>query len=118
MSGDDTDADRELVRALLHQMADRHPEGWEGLMQDAGVPWTTGQGWRYKRKTAKRKPSSPRAIHLVHILRAAGVLNEQFLLPEVMLRASDAARAMEEETRQRFPRVRPRRRPSTEEQTG
>lgn len=87
-----TPDERQQVQALIHQLAERHPGGWDGLMREAEVPSTTAHGWRYG-----KEPATPRSPYLLRLLRAAGVLGEDFLLPtplehlETAKRAADAA---------------------------
>jgi hypothetical protein len=71
-----TPGERQGVRELIRQLAKRHPRGWDGLIADAEVSSTTANGWRYG-----EEPGTPSAVNLLKLLRAGGILNENFQLP-------------------------------------
>lgn len=80
--------DKRMVRDFLEGLAHTYPGGWEKLMSDAGVPYNTGQGWRYR--TPRNMPS---ALPLLRILEAAGVLRASAMkaLDAAAARAAEAA---------------------------
>ena len=68
-----TPEERERVREFLLHLADWSGKPWDELIYLAGVPSTTAAGWRYKRST-------PQAPALLDLLRAAGVLDDEYKL--------------------------------------
>lgn len=78
------------MRDFLVYLANRHPDGWDGLiLTDAKIPSTTASGWRYG-----PEPVSPSAIYLLQILRAAGVLTEDYRLPDATAILGEAQQAV------------------------
>lgn len=72
MGGQRITADeRERVRAFLLHLADWSGKSWDELIFAARVPSPTAAGWRYKQAT-------PQAHALLDLLRAAGVLDEDY----------------------------------------
>lgn len=69
-----TSEERRQVRDLLVQLAER-VGGWDALMDAAGIPRSTHPAWRYG-----DRPTTPESSALLRILRAAGVLDDDFLL--------------------------------------
>jgi hypothetical protein len=68
-----TAEERERVRSFLLHLAEWSGKSWDELVFEAKVPSTTAHGWRYKQAT-------PQASALLDLLRAAGVLDEDYRL--------------------------------------
>jgi len=68
-----TAEERERVRSFLLHLAEWSGKSWDELIFRAGVPSTTAHGWRYRQAT-------PQAPALLELLRAAGVLDEDYRL--------------------------------------
>lgn len=68
------------------------------MMSDAGIPSTTAQAWRYG-----QAPTTPETPSLIRILRTAGVLTDELLVPgwprPAQWEAQQAQRAAEEAER-------------------
>lgn len=79
-----TPEERQLVRNFLVGLAGRHPNGWEGLMMDAGVAPSTAHDWRYG-----QEPGTPSSVNLLKVLRAAEAL--QSFAVEELVKAQRAA---------------------------
>jgi hypothetical protein len=65
--------ERERVRAFLLHLTEWSGKSWDELVFEARVPSTTAAGWRYRQAT-------PQAPALLELLRAAGVLDEDYRL--------------------------------------
>lgn len=69
-----TQTQRDRVATFLSSVVDWSGKRWDDIANEAyreGVPYTTIQGWRYKRST-------PEAPGLIEFLRAAGLLDENY----------------------------------------
>lgn len=89
-------------RRLIQHLAEVYPGGWTQLMKDSDINTLTAQGWRYG-----PKGSNPSGRYLVLALRAAGLLDEEFLPVqwdmEAGLQAADEAAAQGLKLSKRLP---------------
>ena len=65
--------ERDRVRSFLLHLAEWSGKSWDELIFEAKVPSTTAHAWRYRQAT-------PQAPALLDLLRAAGVLDEDYRL--------------------------------------
>lgn len=93
-----TDEQRAWIDGLVRQLVCRIG-GWDKVPPATGVPYNTVNGWRYSDRGIS-------ALGLMRLLRAAGTLDDEFLLPEPTLEAAKERAVQAEEAAKRLARRR------------